>query len=96
MTNGCDATVCQENYFRLKAVHDTCPHDALTREAEDGIHDLEDTCVSANINCNSGEDTTLVCDDHDHDHEGDSALPNMSTAVTKYAAILFVAAIVLL
>ena len=36
----CSSDACGENYRLLVAVHDTCPEDSLTQDAEEGIHDL--------------------------------------------------------
>jgi hypothetical protein len=79
LTNGCDATLCRDNYFILKGFHDNCPHDVLTSEADEGIHDVEDACVAASVNCNSagsGLDENLVC--VPHDHEDPSGSPETS------------------
>ena len=75
LSNGCDATLCQDNFFLLKAVHDNCPEGSLTEESEAGLHDLEDACVAASVNCNSGgnDDDPLVCSAEDLAHEEEAA-----------------------
>jgi hypothetical protein len=63
----CDNTaICRDMFFVLRAVHDTCPHDTLSRRAEEGIHDLEVPCMNHVCNVvggNAADESLLVCSD---------------------------------
>lgn len=63
--SNCTEATCKDNYFTLRVVHDTCDHDVLSQEAEEGIHDLEDSC--AELVCNTGITDQLECDE-EHEH----------------------------
>ena len=67
----CDEAKCKDNYFALVYVHDNCPHEALTQDAEEGLHDLEVSC--GDFKCNSGTDESLECHDHDHGPDGEGS-----------------------
>lgn len=85
---GCSTTCdsnCAENYRILRAVHDTCDHDALSQEAEEGIHDVELAC--AMHNCNTGTDDSLTCDEEPH---SSAATGSLTAAAAVVAAALVV------
>lgn len=50
LNNGCNSTICAENYRILRSEHDKCDHDTLSKSAESGIHDFEEICESNNCN----------------------------------------------
>lgn len=62
--SNCDEATCKENYFTLVSVHDSCDHDILSQEAEEGLHDLEEAC--GQFVCNSGVTDQLICDEEKH------------------------------
>lgn len=99
LSNGCNPDLCKDNYFVLLSVHDNCPHDVLSRDAEDGFHDVETACGAAGVHCNSGGsiDQNLVCDDHDHDHDDEDKELSGATRATwlvDFLAVGIVAAAV--
>jgi len=72
----CSSDVCKEHYFTLRVTHDRCEHDTLSRSSEEGLHDMEVSCVMHVCNVVVGaEDEQLVCEDDDvhdgHDHGED-------------------------
>lgn len=68
----CDEDLCKADYFTLRATHDNCDHEDLSQEAEEGLHDLEESCEALNCNSGSADSDPTVCDDHDHDSHDDS------------------------
>ncbi|CAB9509690.1 expressed unknown protein [Seminavis robusta] len=62
----CSSDICRDAFFTVRAAHDTCPHDTLSRAAEEGLHDLEIPC--ANQICNPGEEDQITCKEED-EHE---------------------------
>uniref|UniRef100_A0A7S1BZH0 Uncharacterized protein n=1 Tax=Corethron hystrix TaxID=216773 RepID=A0A7S1BZH0_9STRA len=62
----CSSDECRDLFFTLRSVHDNCPHDALSRAAEEGLHDLEVPCADQICNQAAGADSQLVCDAHGH------------------------------
>ena len=69
-TDACASETCRDNFRILRAVHDTCPEDALAIEAELGIHNFEETCAlqSCNVGTDIAGDQT-VCVEEPHHHE---------------------------
>eukprot|EP00956_Cyclotella_meneghiniana_P015861 scaffold24640_cov68-Cyclotella_meneghiniana.AAC.6 len=58
----CSSTECRDNFFILRVEHDLCPHDTLTRAAEEGLHDLEGPCAEQLCNVEGAEKTTPTCE----------------------------------
>ena len=53
-STGCSTNEdCQTNYLTLRTVHDSCDHDVLSVDAEEGLHDFEESCVD--VVCNAAE-----------------------------------------
>ena len=80
----CSSEFCGTNFLTLLTVHDICDHDALNRAAEEGLHDMEDSCQDIHI-CNAvdGGANQLVCDEHhsdDHDEDSSAAVKVTATA----------------
>ncbi len=63
----CSSDICSDLFFTLRVVHDDCPHDVLSRAAEDGLHDLERPCAQHICNRPNSKSSQLVCDNHGHD-----------------------------
>ena len=64
--NGCstgcaDKTECREKYITLRVVHDGCDHDVLTTDAEEGLHDFEESCSTVVCNAKGSEKDQLTC-----------------------------------
>jgi len=57
---------CGEFYKALRAYHDNCDEDALTREMEEYIHDLEEPCED--YNCWVKSSHCPATDDWDRDN----------------------------
>ena len=63
-STGCSAnSECRTNYLTLRTVHDSCEHDTLSADAEEGLHDFEESC--ADVVCNSADSNVdqTVCTD---------------------------------
>lgn len=58
----CSSAECRDDYFILRVEHDVCPHDTLTRAAEEGLHDLEGPCAEQLCNAEGAEKTTPTCE----------------------------------
>jgi len=68
----CASSECRDSFFTLRVVHDLCDHDTLSRASEEGLHDMEVSCVAQICNAVDGGDKQLECDDHDdHGHSDD-------------------------
>lgn len=85
---------CKDNYFTLLTVHDNCDHDDLTQEAEEGVHDLEESC-SAFV-CNSGITDQLECNEEEHgdEHDGDDGDKTSSARASSVGVASIVMAVV--
>lgn len=61
-TVGCaDKPECRENYITLRVVHDGCDHEVLTTDAEEGLHDFEESCETVVCNAQGSQDDQLTC-----------------------------------
>ena len=61
----CSSDACRDNFFILRATHDLCEHDTLSRASEEGIHDMETSCAIHICNAADGGSNQLVCAEHD-------------------------------
>ena len=89
----CSSDECKNAFFTLSTVHDNCDHDVISQAAEEGLHDLEESCPQHV--CDTGVEDQLVCDedhedhedekedDHDHDHDHDEDKEMSSSAARK-------------
>lgn len=59
----CSSDSCRDQYFTLRVTHDKCDHDALSRAAEEGLHDMEVSCDMHVCNFAGAKDSQLVCKD---------------------------------
>lgn len=70
----CTSDACKDSFTTLRVVHDSCPHDTLSSDAEKGLHDLEKPCKDVVCNAVDGGADQLACvkedgEDHaSHDH----------------------------
>eukprot|EP00565_Helicotheca_tamesis_P002555 CAMPEP_0185726964 /NCGR_PEP_ID=MMETSP1171-20130828/2782_1 /TAXON_ID=374046 /ORGANISM="Helicotheca tamensis, Strain CCMP826" /LENGTH=239 /DNA_ID=CAMNT_0028395415 /DNA_START=747 /DNA_END=1466 /DNA_ORIENTATION=- len=82
----CSTPTCKENFHILRAVHDDCDHDSLSQAAEEGIHDLEESCAAQACNPESSlARDQLVCDD-----------PDVMSAAASISAELVTAAVAMI
>merc|ERR1712178_491312 len=58
---------CQIAFFMIQSHHDYCPHDTLTYEEEEAMHDWEDYClrceISRGYDSNLGDCPSIDCTD---------------------------------
>lgn len=94
----CSTATCREHFFMLRSVHDNCPHDVLSHEAEDGLHTFEEKCAEQICNHAEGNTDQLVCDeDHDeHDHGDGKKDPSSAASVSAVGSVLFLFASIVL
>ena len=59
----CSPDACAENFPILKVMHDLCPEDTLSTEAELIFHDIDGVCEmhSCNVGDKSSDDNALKC-----------------------------------
>lgn len=50
VASDCSSGECKEHYLTLKVTHDKCDHDALSRAAEEGLHDWNMDCMRRTMN----------------------------------------------
>lgn len=94
LTNGCladcSSAACGENFRVLVAVHDTCPEDSLTQDAEEGIHDFEHPCENQGCNVvTAGSGSQLVCLESSANNSG-SWSASLGPCLAAIAAALIV------
>ena len=61
----CSTSLCHDNFFILRAIHDGCEEGVLTTDAEKGLHDLEEACAAHICNAPGGMEDPLFCDPQD-------------------------------
>ena len=81
-------TVCADAYRTIRYLHDSCDHDSITLEVEEGIHDFEGPCESVGCNVATADYDPNECDHSDHDHDHDSAASFSVSAVALAAAVI--------
>jgi len=92
VTNGCtegcaDKDVCRADYITLRTVHDSCDHDVLSQDSEEGLHDFEKSCFT--VLCN-----TLTSDADDAAQLECTAAAGGSSSASKGAMTMMAAFLV--
>uniref|UniRef100_A0A6U6G742 Spondin domain-containing protein n=1 Tax=Odontella aurita TaxID=265563 RepID=A0A6U6G742_9STRA len=92
----CTSTACRDNFFVLRVEHDLCPHDALSKFSEDGLHDMEEPCAQQLCNIEGAEKTFPVCKEEDMEPESknESGAATSTVAITVASAALIGAALI--
>ncbi|KAG7351886.1 Sad1 / UNC-like protein [Nitzschia inconspicua] len=78
----------------LRAVHDTCPDDALSTSSETGLHDLEDprALESCSVGTETSAEEVLICTEEHHDHASDAITEDVTNSSVIMAYLHLVVA----